>query len=36
MFSFLKNIHVKFKKHNLKYNKKTCEKMEDQNEIIII
>jgi hypothetical protein len=36
MFSFLKNIHLEIKKQNLKYNKMTCEKMEDQTEIIII
>jgi hypothetical protein len=32
----LKNIHIKNKKQNLKYNKMTCEKMEDQIEIIFI
>jgi hypothetical protein len=36
MFSFFKNIHRKIKKQNLKYNKMTCEKMEDQTEILII
>ncbi len=30
MFSLIKNIHLKIKKQNLKYNKMTCEKMEDQ------
>jgi hypothetical protein len=36
MFSFFFKNHPKIKKQNLKYNKMTCEKMEDQIEIIFI
>jgi len=36
MFSFYYLIHLKIKIFFLKYNKMTCEKMEDQTKIIII